>query len=164
MQHYGKKEVLALLDAQGIDYEMREHAAVYTVEEADALGLPYPEAAAKNLFLRDDKKKNFYLVVAREDVPINLKNLREKIGSRPLSFASPQLLDEMLGVIPGSVTPLGILNDTERKVEVLLDAAFADRLIAMHPNENTATLWMQEKDLSRIIKEHGNPVRFVELD
>ena len=136
---------------------------MYTVEEAAALNLPYPEAAAKNLFLRDDKKKNFYLLVARDDVPVNLKELREKIDSRPLSFASPQLLDEILGLIPGSVTPLGVLNDEERKVEVLMDSAFEEKRIAMHPNENTATLWMQEEDLAGIVREHGNGYRYVEL-
>lgn len=136
---------------------------MYTVEEAAALNLPYPEAAAKNLFLRDDKKKNFYLLVARDDVPVNLKELREKIDSRPLSFASPQLLDEILGLIPGSVTPLGVLNDEERKVEVLMDSAFEGKRIAMHPNENTATLWMQEENLAGIVREHGNGYRYVEL-
>ena len=136
---------------------------MYTVEEAAALNLPYPEAAAKNLFLRDDKKKNFYLLVARDDSSVNLKELREKIDSRPLSFASPQLLDEILGLIPGSVTPLGVLNDEERKVEVLMDSAFEGKRIAMHPNENTATLWMQEEDLAGIVREHGNGYRYVEL-
>lgn len=136
---------------------------MYTVEEAAALNLPYLEAAAKNLFLRDDKKKNFYLLVARDDASVNLKELREKIGSRPLSFASPQLLDEILGLIPGSVTPLGILNDEERKVEVLMDSAFEGKRIAMHPNENTATLWMQEENLAGIVREHGNGYRYVEL-
>ena len=163
MKKYGKKEITELLDSKGIAYEIREHQAVYTVEEAAALNLPYPEAAAKNLFLRDDKKKNFYLLAARDDASVNLKELRKKIGSRPLSFASPQLLDEILGLIPGSVTPLGILNDEERRVEVLLDSAFEEKRIAMHPNENTATLWMQEEDLAGIVREHGNGYRYVEL-
>ena len=163
MKKCGKKEITELLESKGIVYEIREHHAVYTVEEAAALNLPYPEAAAKNLFLRDDKKKNFYLLVARDDVPVNLKELREKIDSRPLSFASPQLLDEILGLIPGSVTPLGVLNDEERKVEVLMDSAFEGKRIAMHPNENTATLWMQEENLAGIVREHGNGYRYVEL-
>ena len=163
MKKCGKKEITELLESKGIVYEIREHHAVYTVEEAAALNLPYPEAAAKNLFLRDDKKKNFYLLVARDDASVNLKELREKIGSRPLSFASPQLLDEILGLIPGSVTPLGILNDEERRVEILLDSAFEEKRIAMHPNENTATLWMQEEDLAGIVREHGNGYRYVEL-
>ena len=101
--------------------------------------------------------------MARDDVPVNLKELREKIDSRPLSFASPQLLDEILGLIPGSVTPLGVLNDEERKVEVLMDSAFEGKRIAMHPNENTATLWMQEENLAGIVREHGNGYRYVEL-
>lgn len=163
MKKYGKREIIELLERKDISYEIKEHEAVYTIEEAAALNLPYPEAAAKNLFLRDDKKKNFYLLVARDDVSVNLKELREKIGSRQLSFASPQLLYEILGLIPGSVTPLGILNDEERRVEVLLDSAFEGKRIAMHPNENTATLWMQEEDLAGIVKEHGNVLRIVKL-
>lgn len=163
MKKYGKREIIELLERKDISYEIKEHEAVYTIEEAAALNLPYPEAAAKNLFLRDDKKKNFYLLVARDDVSVNLKELREKIGSRQLSFASPQLLYEILGLIPGSVTPLGILNDEECKVEVLLDSAFEGKRIAMHPNQNTATLWMQEEDLSALVKEHGNVLRIVKL-
>lgn len=162
-QMYRKKEVINYLNESGIEYEIAEHTAVYTVEEAEALNLPHPEAGTKNLFLRDDKKRKYYLVVARDNAPINLKELRTKLESRPLTFASEKDLAEILGLLPGSVTPLGILNDNERRVEVILDAALCGRLIAMHPNENTATVWMQEEDISRIIDEHGNAKRTVEL-
>ena len=160
---YGKKEIIDYLNENKIEYEIAEHPAVYTVEEADALNLPHPEAGTKNLFLRDDKKRRYYLVVARENVSINLKELRAKLESRPLTFASEKDLAAILGLIPGAVTPLGVLNDEERRVEVVLDAALSGKLIAMHPNENTATIWLQEEELTKIIKEHGNEMKITEL-
>lgn len=161
---YGKKEIIDYLNENKIEYEIAEHPAVYTVEEADALNLPHPEAGTKNLFLRDDKKRRYYLVVARENVSINLKELRAKLESRPLTFASEKDLAAILGLIPGAVTPLGVLNDEERRVEVVLDAALSGKLIAMHPNENTATIWLQEEELTKIISKHGNEILFVKLD
>ena len=161
---YGKKEIIDYLNENKIEYEIAEHPAVYTVEEADALNLPHPEAGTKNLFLRDDKKRRYYLVVARENVSINLKELRAKLETRPLTFASEKDLAAILGLIPGAVTPLGVLNDEERRVEVVLDAALSGKLIAMHPNENTATIWLQEEELTKIIREHGNEMIFVKLD
>lgn len=160
---YGKKEIIDYLNENKIEYEIAEHPAVYTVEEADALNLPHPEAGTKNLFLRDDKKRRYYLVVARENVSINLKELRAKLETRPLTFASEKDLAAILGLIPGAVTPLGVLNDEERRVEVVLDAALSGKLIAMHPNENTATIWLQEEELTKIIKEHGNEMKITEL-
>lgn len=160
---YGKKEIIDYLNENKIEYEIAEHPAVYTVEEADALNLPHPEAGTKNLFLRDDKKRRYYLVVARENVSINLKELRAKLESRPLTFASENDLATILGLIPGAVTPLGVLNDEERRVEVVLDAALSGKLIAMHPNENTATIWLQEEELTKIIREHGNEIKITEL-
>lgn len=160
---YGKKEIIDYLNENKIEYEIAEHPAVYTVEEADALNLQHPEAGTKNLFLRDDKKRRYYLMVARENVSINLKELRAKLESRPLTFASENDLAAILGLIPGAVTPLGVLNDEERRVEVVLDAALSGKLIAMHPNENTATIWLQEEELTKIIREHGNEIKITEL-
>lgn len=160
---YGKKEIIDYLNENKIKYEIAEHPAVYTVEEADALNLPHPEAGTKNLFLRDDKKRRYYLVVARENVSINLKELRAKLESRPLTFASEKDLAAILGLIPGAVTPLGVLNDEEHRVEVVLDAALSGKLIAMHPNENTATIWLREEELTKLISEHGNEIKIVEL-
>ena len=160
----GKQDIYRLLDAQGIAYEAVEHPAVYTVDEADALRLPHPEAGAKNLFLRDDKHRAYYLLTCREDVRVDLKTLQHQIGSRRLSFASADDLRDMLGLIPGSVTPLGLLNDEARRVRFLLDEAFAGRLISAHPNENTATIFLQTDDLLALLAEHGTPVTIVHLD
>ena len=162
MEKIKKAQVYKLLEKENIPYEKVEHEPVYTVAEADALNLPHPEAATKNLFLKD-KKGRYFLLVARENAQVNLKELQGPLGSAALHFASAESLLEILGLIPGSVSPLGILNDEDRCVEVAIDAGLKDKLIAMHPNENTATIWMGESELSKIILEHGNKVRFVEL-
>ena len=94
-----------------------------------------------------------------------IKEFRKKNNTRPLRFASENDLMDILGLIPGAVTPLGILNDEERKVQVFLDREFLEgrKLIGVHPNENTATVWLKTEDLLDIIKEHGNPVQVLEL-
>ena len=159
---YNKTKIYELLEKENIPYEKVEHDPVYTVAEADALNLPHSEAATKNLFLKD-KKGRYFLLVARENIPVNLKELQDTLGSAALHFASKEALLEILGLIPGSVSPLGVLNDEDRCVEVVIDARLKGKIIAMHPNENTATVWMGESELSRIILNHENKVRFVEL-
>ena len=99
------------------------------------------------------------------DKRVDLKEFRKKNNTRPLRFASENDLMDILGLIPGAVTPLGILNDEERKVQVFLDREFLEgrKLIGVHPNENTVTVWLKTEDLLDIIKEHGNPVQVLEL-
>ena len=121
---------------------------------------PYPEADAKNLFVRDDKKQNYYLITVKGEKRVNLKAFRKAQGTRNLSFASAEDLLERLALIPGAVTPLGVLNDETRSVQVFLDQDFLQEpgLVGVHPNENTATVWLKTEDLIRIIREHGNEV------
>ena len=157
-----KQETYEYLTAHGVDYEVIEHPAMFNMEEVEKLNLPHPEADAKNLFVRDDKKLHYYMITVQGDKRVDLKQFRKQHGLRNLSFASADDLMEILGLIPGAVTPLGLLNDQERKVELYLDAAF-DELISIHPNDNTASVWMKTKDLIRIITEHGNRVWVVEI-
>ena len=158
-----KAKTCQYLTDHGVAYEMTEHAAVYNMEELDALALPYPEDDAKNLFVRDDKKRHYYLITVRGDKRVDLKAFRKKHGLRNLSFASADDLMAIMGLTPGSVSPLGILNDEERRVQVYLDAACAGKRIGVHPNDNTATVWIQTEDLIRVLKEHGNPVILTEI-
>jgi len=160
-----REEVFKMLREKQVAYRMVAHPAVFTMEEMEKLGLGEDtQAVAKNLFLRDDKKRNYYLVVIKGDKRVDLKGLRKTIQSRPLSFASQEELGQYLGLKAGSVTPLGILNDTERKVAVFIDQDFQGGEIAVHPERNTATLWMRTEDLKRIIELHGNQVSFIRLD
>ena len=147
------RELLRLLDDRRIPYEITEHAPVFTIEEMLAAGLPYPEIVAKNLFVRDKKKRGYYLITVREDRRVDLKEFQARFGTRKLSFASEEDLMKLLGLKKGSVTPFGLLNDGERRTRFFLDADL-DRL-GIHPMENTATVWIAAEDLVRLLGEYG---------
>ncbi|RST60367.1 prolyl-tRNA synthetase associated domain-containing protein [Siminovitchia terrae] len=157
-------EIIDMLNKLQMKYSVVEHPPANTIDEIDSFRLPKADLIVKNLFLRDDKKKNYYLLVISKDKVINLKDLRLLLGSRPLSFASENDLFRYLGLKKGSVTPLGILNDMKRKVEVFIDEELMRfHTIGIHPNENTATLWLSPQDLQSIIEKHGNTVRFLKV-
>lgn len=158
-----KAETYEFLNKSGVNYEITEHKAVFNMEELGEVKLPYPEFDAKNLFVRDDKKQNYYLITVKGDKRVNLKEFRKKYGLRNLSFASAEELMKIMGLTPGSVTPLGLLNDEEHIVKFYLDSEFNGTLIGVHPNDNTATVWLKSKDLIKIIKEHGNEVSLAEI-
>jgi len=160
-----KKQIYEYIKNKQIWYEITEHKAVYSMSEISEVEIPYPESDAKNLFVRDDKKENYYLITVRGNKRVNLKEFRKENNTRPLSFASEKELKEIIQILPGSVSPLGILNDTENKVKVFIDKEFVEKtdIIGIHPNDNTATIWLKTKDLINIIKEHGNKVELVEI-
>ena len=158
-----KEEIYNLLNGKNILYEITNHKAVYNMEEIKDIDIPYPLWDAKNLFVSDDKKRNYYLITLRGDKKINLKEFKKKYGLRPLSFASEEDLYKYLKLNPGSVTPLGLLNDEQRKVKFYLDLEFKNELIGVHPNDNTATVWLKTNDLVSLIKEHGSEFEFFVL-
>lgn len=160
-----KQEVYDYLKEKNIWHEITEHRAVYNMDELSQVDIPYPEANGKNLFLRDDKKRNYYIITVKGDKRVDLKEFRKKNNTRPLSFASENDLMSIMNLIPGSVTPLGVLNDKETKVKVFIDEDFVKSpgLIGIHPNDNTATVWLKTEDLIDIIKEHGNQVNLVQI-
>ena len=152
-----KQEIYNYLNAENIEYEITEHKAVYNMEELAEIKLPHPEADAKNLFVRDDKRQNYYLITVKSEKRVNLKDFRRENGTRPLTFASPEELSEILGLIPGAVTPLGLLNDKEHRVKFYLDKDFTDMdFIGVHPNDNTATVWLKPADLISLLKKKGS--------
>ena len=158
-----KQETYQYLKDHNIPFEITEHRAVYNMEELDSIDLPYPEGDAKNLFVRDDKKKNYYLITVKGDKRINLKDFRKAHGLRTLSFASPEDLKKYMNLTPGAVTPLGLLNVEGAPITMYLDAEFKDSLIGIHPNENTATVWLQGDDLVELLRENGCEVEIVEI-
>ena len=148
---------------KGIEFETVEHKAVFNMDELNTVELPHPEWEAKNLFVRNDKKRDYYLITVKGSKRIDLKEFRRKNGLRPLTFASE---DDLLGIMklsPGSVTPLGLLNDSERKVKFYLDAELSGGMMGVHPNDNTATVYLKADDVMRLIGEHGNETEIVEL-
>ena len=157
---YGKQEIYDLLNAKGIQYEAIEHEAVYTMEGMAALGLPHEEFVAKHLFLRDAKKKNFYIFVVATDQRVDLKSLGERFNIKGVGFASEKYLESILGVFAGAVSPFGALNDTEGKVRVYVDDRFKGNVIAVHPNDNTASVYLQTEDLVAVLADHGTQVEY----
>lgn len=160
---YGQEEVLSLLRSRGIPFTEMHHPPVYTIDEMLALDMPDSEHIAKNLFLRDDKKRNYYLVVSREDRKVDLKALREVLGSRPLSMASENDLWEFLKLRKGAVTPFGVLNDPEGRVSVTIDSFFQGSVLGIHPNDNTCTVWIGSDDLVSVIGDSCRSLEFREL-
>ncbi len=160
-----KEEIYKLIKEKGYWHEITEHKAVYTMDEVNDIYVPYPEYDAKNLFVRDDKKRNYYLITVKGNKKVDLKEFRKNNNTRPLSFASENDLMTILNLIPGSVTPLGLLNDQELKVSFYLDKEFltGKKIIGVHPNDNTATIWLKVEDLITLIKDHGNEVTIINL-
>ena len=118
-----KQETYAFLTEQGISCEITEHAAVFNMEELDAVDLPYPDRDAKNLFVRDDKKRNYYLITVKDDKRVDLREFSQRHGTRKLSFASADDLLSLLGLIPGAVTPLRLkgIHTAAEPVDVCRD-------------------------------------------
>lgn len=159
-----KTQVYDYLKEKGIPFEAIEHKAVSTIEQAEALDLPHPEAGAKNLFLRDSKRQDYYLLTVRDALTVRIKDFGKNVGAKHLSFASEEALFQIMGLAKGAVTPLGVMNDGARIVKVYFDAFFEGKTISVHPNENTATVFLQCDDLVKLIQEHGNPVSYFSFE
>lgn len=158
-----KEDIVKILEEKKIKYEIVEHQAVYTIDEMLDCDLPYPDQIAKNLFVRDDKKRKYYLITCLEDKKINLKEFRKQNGTRPLTFASEEDLMEKMGLIRGAVTPFGVLANEEKDVIVYIDKDYENKIMGIHPCDNTATVFVNCRDVAKLIKAHGNELHFVKL-
>lgn len=153
------------LDALAVAHETHRHPPVFTVEEAKALRGALPGAHIKNLFLRD-KKKRIWLVTALEERRIDLKALKRRLGaSGSLSFGDPALLMEVLGVIPGAVTPFGVINDREGRARMVLDVALTGTaLVNAHPLRNDMTTAVSASGLLAFLEAEGHPPEIIDFD
>lgn len=152
------------LDELGIAHPTVQHPAVFTVEEAKALRGQLAGAHVKNLFLRNKKGDAMWLVVALEDRAIDLKALGETIGAGRVSFCSADRLMAHLGVIPGAVTPLALINDRAAVVRVVIDAGLLDRgPVNVHPLVNTMTTALAPADLLAFVAACGHQPEILDL-
>lgn len=159
-----RDDLLARFAALGIDTITAEHAPVFTVEEAQALCRDIPGGHCKNLFLKDDRG-GLWLIVSLQEARIDLKAAAPKIGSRRLTFGKPDLLMEVLGVEPGSVTPFGLINDAKARVAVILEARMMEHeTLNFHPLSNDATTSIRSADLLAFIRSLGHAPRIVALE
>ncbi|HEX2815878.1 MAG TPA: YbaK/EbsC family protein [Phenylobacterium sp.] len=150
-----RADLMALLADLGIETLTHEHPAVFRVGEGEEVKAAIPGAHTKNLFLKDAKAK-LWLISAADRTVIDLKRLHTVIGSARLSFGSAGLMEETLGVTPGSVTAFGLINDTGHRVRFVLDRVLADAArVNFHPLTNTATTGIDQAGFLRFLAAVG---------
>jgi Ala-tRNA(Pro) deacylase len=158
-----RNKVTGLLDSLKINYEVFEHPPLDTIEIALKYWKDIDAFHCKNLFFRNHKGKQHYLVIIKDTTPFNIRSLEQKLKQGKLTFASEQRLMKYLGVKPGSVSPFGLVNDTDTHVHVFLDKQlkYADK-ISFHPNDNTASLVLEYKDFITYLNHMGNTFEFID--
>lgn len=157
-------ELYHFLDEYQISYEKFDHSPVYTVEESKKLSPAMSGGKTKNLFVRDKKGKHHILLTVEQDKRVDLKKVSEFIGYGRLSFCSPERLLKYLGVEPGSVSLLGILNDQAGEVEILIDEdLWKEQYLLCHPLVNTSTLSLGREELVKLFQLSGHPFRLLPI-
>lgn len=161
---YDRDRLLAWMAAEGVAQTTRDHPAVFRVEEGLELKAAMPGAHTKNLFLKD-KKGRLWLISAHQDTVIDLKRAPSLIGSDRLSFGNEVLMWETLGVRPGSVTALGLINDLDRRVGFVLDRRLWEAdIINFHPLTNTATTALDQTAFRRVLVLLGRDPLVVDFE
>ncbi len=157
-------DIYQILQQLEISFEKFEHPAVYTVEEAAKYDRGIDAGKSKNLFLRNAKGDTHYLVVMESTKRLDLKKLALVLGESKLSFASPERMMQYLGLTPGSVSPFGLINNTDKSVKVIVDRGLRKyERLGYHPNINTATLVISTEDLKKFLAWTGNTITYLEL-
>lgn len=156
-------DLFAYLDRHGLEYETRWHEATFTVEDGRDLKASMPGGHTKNLFMKD-KDGVIVLISAHAESELKLNQLHKLIGTRRLSFASAELMHELLGVVPGSVTAFALMNDTGGKVRFIVDKALmAHDLLNFHPLVNTATTAISREDFRTFVAATGHELTEVDF-
>lgn len=159
-----EEKVYEVLKELNINFEKREHPAVFTCEEAEKFTGDMRGVHTKNLFLRNNKGNKHYLIVTKDSKTLNIKEFEKKIGEKNMSFASKERLMKYLGLTPGGVSIFGLINDETNAVKLIVDKSILENeYINCHPNDNTATLNLSVVDLKKFIKWSGNEVEFLEI-
>src|SRR5262245_49294711 len=158
-------DLYAVLDELGIEYTKYEHEAVHTCDAAVAAVPDKTSIQTKNLFLRDKPGRRHFLLVTSCEKAVDIKRFAEMIGAGHLSFGSAERLEKHLGLTPGSVTVLGLMNDSSHAVELYVDADVWHReWWNCHPLINTATLVLSRSDIERFLAHTGHVARVVALE
>lgn len=149
------------LASHSIAFKVHEHSPVQTCDELAQYGVP--GLACKNLFLRDQKKRRYFLVILPAEKMTDLLELGESLGERKLSFVNPKTLKEKLGVEPGAVSPFGLLNNSAGDVEVFVDREVMEAgVVHFHPNRNTASLELTGESFKEFLKGVRNRIVLME--
>jgi Ala-tRNA(Pro) deacylase len=160
----GPKELYDILQKLNINFQYVEHPEAPTVEIARQYWAGYDASHCKNLFFRNHKGNRHYLVILHCDSTMDIRSLEKRLGQGKLSFASPERLEKYLGVMPGSVSPFGLIYDSENHTEVFIDKSLqqAERL-SFHPCINTASLIVSKNDFLHFMNYAGNTYHWLDL-
>lgn len=152
------------LHSTQVTFIMHKHLPVFTCDDIDELQDEIPGLACKNLFLKDQKGKRFFLFVLPASKRAELKKVCEIVGEKKVSFANPGNLKEKLGVEPGAVSPFGLLNDKDGEVEVFIDLeVYEANIVSFHPNHNTASVELTSKMFHKFLQSLDHKVNIVQL-
>ena len=156
-------KIYSFLDTNNISYERFDHPAVFTCEESAKYCPPMPGASIKNLFLYDKKTEQHFLAVVPDEKRVDFKALKKLLDVSNLSFASEERLQKYLGVAPGSVTILGLINDITQAVTVIFDESLRNQALQCHPLINTATLVIPFNDIEKFLSLTQHEYEFLEI-
>jgi len=158
-----RKRVFDVLTSLGIEYEVFEHPPLNTIEMALEYWKDIEATHCKNLFFRNHKGNQHYLVIIKDTTPFNVTSLEKKLRQGKLTFGSEKRLIKYLDVLPGSVSPFGLINDTAKHVIVFLDEQLKNsQKISFHPNDNTASLVLSFSDFIKYLNHQGNFYSYID--
>lgn len=159
-----EQKVYDKLDELGIEYSVIEHDPVFTAAELESIKDRTHGIHCKNLFLRNAKGNKYYLITAEDTAEVDIKDVRDKIGSTRLSFASPERLMKVLNLTPGSVNPFSLINDTEKQVTFYLDKNVMNgEDLNFHPNVNHKMVTISLDGLKKYLASIGIIINHIEL-
>ncbi|OGK60663.1 aminoacyl-tRNA deacylase [Candidatus Roizmanbacteria bacterium RIFCSPLOWO2_12_FULL_37_7b] len=158
------KDIYQILEELGIEYQKYEHPAVYTVEEANEYFAGINTGHSKNLFIRNKKGDKHYLIIIEGLKQVDLIKLTSQLDESRLSLASPERLMKYLELLPGAVSPFGLINDENKEVNIIVDKDLLKfEKLGFHPNINTATLVIDISDLKKFLSWTNNRVVFLDM-
>ena len=164
MENERISKVLTYLDENNISHKWYTHPEAPTIEIARQHWQKDGSKHCKNLFFRNHKGNRHYLVVLDCERDLDIHDLEKRLHQGKLSFASPQRMEKYLGLQPGSVSPFGLINDTENHVHLFLDENLKnEQSLSFHPNDNHATVVITNKEFMRYLTMIGNTYEFIEL-
>jgi len=162
---YKSTVIYNVLQELGIRYTKKEHPTVFTIEEASQYQFGSMVATCKNLFLKNNLKNKYYLIVVMNSNRLDLVKIAKNLGEKRINLASEKDLFTYLGISRGSVSPLALINNQQKDVVVIIDRKILTyEKVAFHPNINTATLIFSSADFAKFLHWTGNKIKFMNFD
>ena len=160
---FGPDEIIRMLEKKGVPYSIIEHKRVFSIAELDEIDADGKDAIVKNIVLCDDKKRSFLFLTVPPHMRVDLKALRKCLSSRPLSFLDENRLHEFLKMGKGEATPFALLNDEENLFSFILDRSLLNKMIGIHPNDNSKTVFLNSLSLLQMLRELGKDCLVIDV-